>query len=232
MTQVWHTSDLHIGHRLVAVTRYEVKGKRIWTNGMEIPEWFGDYEIARHDEILADRWDSRVGKDDLVYVQGDICSGTGKAYLNALNWIDHRPGRKILIHGNHDPISGMHRDAPQWAERTMQTFYSHHAYLRRRVPLPEGGHQDILLSHFPYEDADVGIGSEGRYAEYRLTNRGTPVVHGHTHSRSRVSYANYRGGQTLQLHVGVDAWGGAPVPLSWIVSEVQAWVGRTDTPEA
>lgn len=241
MSNVWFTSDLHIGHKLVAVTRYQVDGKPIWHNGEPIPEWFGQDEIDRHDQLLADKWDDVVRDGDVVYVQGDICSGTDKSYLHALQWIQDRPGRKILIHGNHDPINGMHRDASKWAVDTRQAFISDHAYLRRRVPLVGEGHQDILLCHFPYTDEYTGIGQAGRFDTYRLHDGGLPIVHGHTHSKRKVSTSSVLRGEvrpyvayprTLQLHVGVDAWDGSPCPLSWIVSEVQGWVAMVPSPIA
>jgi calcineurin-like phosphoesterase family protein len=222
MSKVWHTSDLHISHSFVASTRTHWVGRP--------SDWMGATEW--HDEYLAERWDSVVGKDDVVYVHGDICGGTDKSYIHALQWIQERPGRKVLIHGNHDPINGMHREATKWGDATREAFVSNHAYLRRRITLLEGGTQDVLLSHFPYTDRHIGIGREGRHQTYRLQDGGVPVIHGHTHSVHAVSYAyrmptfGHPGDEgTLQLHVGVDAWKGSPVPLSWIQDEVRAWVG-------
>lgn len=233
MSNVWFTSDLHIGHKLVAVTRAEVDGKPIWHNGEPIPEWFGQDEIDQHDQTIADQWDDVVGVEDVVYVCGDISGGTDKSYRHALQWIQERPGRKILIHGNHDPIHGMHRDASKWGDPTREAFEAHHAYLRRRVPLNPEGHQDILVCHFPYTDEYSAIGQAGRFTTYRLQDQGVPIVHGHTHSKRKVSTSSVVGvtQRTLQLHVGVDAHRAAPVPLSWIVSEVQGWVAATTTPE-
>lgn len=225
---VWFISDLHIGHRLVAVTRFEVDGKPIWQNGEPLPEWFGDYEVARHDEILAQQWDSCVDNDDTVWVLGDISGGSDKSVYAALQWIQDRPGIKRLIHGNHDPINGLHRDAYKWERPFLHAFESTHAYIRRRVPNMGEGHTDIVLSHFPYVDKSVGIGRAARFNTYRLQDNGIPVVHGHTHSKEKVTYSE---AGTLQLHVGVDAWGpsGSLCPLDWIVREVQGWVAR-ETP--
>ncbi len=56
--QVWYTSDLHIGHRLIA-------------GGLR-----GGFDDSDdHDAELARRWDNDVSAGDTVWVLGDISAG-------------------------------------------------------------------------------------------------------------------------------------------------------------
>jgi calcineurin-like phosphoesterase family protein len=84
---VWFTSDLHIGHRLVAGLR-------------------GFESTDDHDEAIFDRWDERVRKEDQVWVLGDLAVSKPD---NALLELRGLPGVKHLVAGNHDPVHSMHR---------------------------------------------------------------------------------------------------------------------------
>jgi len=56
-----------------------------------------------HPGPLAAAWDASVGGDDLVLLVGDLSWATRPAEARAdLEWIDARPGRKVLLKGNHD----------------------------------------------------------------------------------------------------------------------------------
>lgn len=56
-----------------------------------------------HPAPLAQAWDERVSPDDVVIVAGDISWATRPAeVLEDLAWLDRRPGRKVLLRGNHD----------------------------------------------------------------------------------------------------------------------------------
>lgn len=63
---------------------------------------FGE-EWENHAEKIETAWKSRVAKDDLVLIPGDI--SWAMKFENALidlKWIDSLPGTKIIIKGNHD----------------------------------------------------------------------------------------------------------------------------------
>lgn len=56
-----------------------------------------------HPRPLAARWDAEVTEDDLVLVVGDISWATrAHEVLEDLRWLDERPGKKVLLKGNHD----------------------------------------------------------------------------------------------------------------------------------
>ena len=206
MSTVFYTSDLHIGHRLVAEERAE-RARVVLPAVYRTPEETSKAVVAWHDAALAKNWDKVVSPDDVVVVVGDISAGSGGACRDALSWLKERPGRKRLITGNHDPVHGMHRDAFKHFAAFAEVFESVEAFARIRV---EGN--AIMVSHFPY-DGDHSV--EDRHTQYRLRDEGVPVIHGHTHSTDKVSVS--RSG-TRQIHVGVDAWNLSPVPLSDVVA--------------
>ncbi len=172
---VWFTSDLHFGHRKVAGIR-----------GHEL--------IGNHDMAIASNWAKTVKADDVVWVLGDISVSNP---VIALDLIAQLPGRKRLVAGNHDKIHPMYRDAHRWAVEYGSVFeYVTHAARIKVCGI------EVLLSHFPYtRDRDEVI----RYPQWRLPDLGVPLLHGHTHSSSRISF------DPLEVHVGIDAWDMTPV---------------------
>ncbi|SKF80163.1 metallophosphoesterase [Mycobacteroides abscessus] len=189
MTTVWFTSDLHIGHELVARER---------TKGWVLPRYVGA-EIDAHDRILAEKWDAVVQPDDQVWVLGDISAGGTQAQKKALAWLRGRPGEKHLVPGNHDGCHPMYRDSHKWQAAYLQVFRSVQPFARRRI-----GGRDTLLSHLPYLGDHT---TAQRFNQYRLRDEGVWLLHGHTHSR----FINEPKVHPRQLHVGVDAWHMAPV---------------------
>src|SRR5690606_36267882 len=56
-----------------------------------------------HPGPLARAWDEMIGPDDLVLLLGDISWATRPAEATGdLEWIEARPGKKVLLKGNHD----------------------------------------------------------------------------------------------------------------------------------
>ncbi len=186
-TGVFYTADLHIGHSLVAGLR-----------GFEDP--------AEHDAELARRWDARVAAADTVWLLGDISGGGRGSQQRALAWIADRPGVKHLIAGNHDSAHPMHENAHKVLPGYLEVFASVQQSARRTL----AGHP-LLLSHFPYLGAEQDDGDRGaRFDQWRLPDRGAWLLHGHTHSAQRLSAPR-------SIHVGLDAWGLAPVSIDAIV---------------
>lgn len=65
--------------------------------GMDVFGW------AEHPEPLRRAWDETVGADDVVIVAGDISWATRPTeVLDDLAWLEARPGKKVLLRGNHD----------------------------------------------------------------------------------------------------------------------------------
>jgi predicted phosphohydrolase len=61
-------------------------------------------EIWReHDKRIAENWDTMVGEDDTVLICGDTSWAIKLTdALPDLEWVRQRPGKKIMIRGNHD----------------------------------------------------------------------------------------------------------------------------------
>lgn len=56
-----------------------------------------------HPAPLADAWDTHVSQEDLVLVVGDTSWATKPHEAQGdLAWIEQRPGKKVLLKGNHD----------------------------------------------------------------------------------------------------------------------------------
>ena len=56
-----------------------------------------------HPVPLAEAWDRTVTPEDAIIVAGDISWATKPAEVaDDLAWLDARPGRKVLLRGNHD----------------------------------------------------------------------------------------------------------------------------------
>lgn len=198
--QVWYTADPHVaGHRLVS----RIRG---FINEEHTEEYRGEVVFAAdteaHDAQVAENWDRVVKKDDTVFVVGDI-SINGKQ--PALDWMAERPGNKILITGNHDPVHpGFFRNAWKVMAPWREVFVDIQPYYRIALL-----GQQVLISHLPY----LGTGAEGkrdngeevepRGVQWRLPDLGMPLIHGHTHGPERAHLSDKN---TPELHVGLDAW--------------------------
>jgi len=56
-----------------------------------------------HPQPLAEAWDRTLSPDDAIIVAGDISWATKPTEVaDDLAWLDARPGKKILLRGNHD----------------------------------------------------------------------------------------------------------------------------------
>lgn len=56
-----------------------------------------------HPLPLGRNWDATVTNDDCIIIAGDISWGTRPhEVMDDLKWLDERPGKKVLLRGNHD----------------------------------------------------------------------------------------------------------------------------------
>ncbi len=81
---IWVCADLHLQHKnIIGYCRKQFNS------------------VEEHDKYVIERYNSVVGKDDLVYILGDL-GFTPKESLTQL--VRQLNGRKILIIGNHDSL--------------------------------------------------------------------------------------------------------------------------------
>lgn len=186
------TADLHLGHRNIA--RYEPG--RAQAAGVEPPQGSADDEAqSRLDSFLVDRWNEVVGPDDEVWLLGDACMGRLDHTIELLGRL---LGRIVLVPGNHDRVwLGDHR-RDQWWDRYLDAGIDEIVDGTATLELDDGTVVDI--DHFPY----VGdSGDEDRYVDWRPTDEGRVLLHGHVHSSWRTN--------GRMINVGVDVWDFAPV---------------------
>ena len=83
---IWAISDLHLA---------------MGTEGKDM-SIFGDNWSAHHKKIEL-HWKASIKSDDLVLIAGDISWAINPEEATVdLKWIDHLPGQKVLLRGNHD----------------------------------------------------------------------------------------------------------------------------------
>jgi uncharacterized protein len=83
---IWVIGDLHLS--------FGCPGKEMDVFG---PKW------NKHHEKIRENWDKLITPDDLVLIPGDISWAMHmEQALADLEWIDKRPGTKVMIKGNHD----------------------------------------------------------------------------------------------------------------------------------
>lgn len=186
----WFTSDLHIGHRLVSGLRgFHTKGPVVDLEDLD--EVRARADTLAHDQYLEAYWDGTVADKDMVVILGDIASA---GFRHALEFIQERPGRKILVSGNHDVVHPMHRRNSAEFKKWLEVFEIVTPFERRKT-----AGISYLTSHFPYAGEGDRPGPD-RYTQYRLRDEGMPLLHGHTHDKNQREHDGY------QLHVGWDAW--------------------------
>jgi len=91
MSNIFWTADTHFQHKALIN-----KGLRI------IP--FEDPTIEKHDNMIIQRWNDVVGKNDTVYHLGDF------AWCNLAAYRKELKGRIHLIKGNHDRLKSADYD--------------------------------------------------------------------------------------------------------------------------
>ena len=79
MSKVLFISDLHFGHKWMAIHR-------------------GFKDELHHDEHIINIWNKNVSKNDLVWILGDITMESNLFYP----YLDRLKGRKKVVLGNHD----------------------------------------------------------------------------------------------------------------------------------
>lgn len=190
---IFFTSDQHFGHERI----------------LELGDGRPFKTIGEHNDYIVRQWFHTVQPDDVVYVLGDVAFGGGEAFVKNVSIFSWLPGVKFLIPGNHDKIwSG---NTVKYRERYEQ-FYVDAGFtvLSENFVLDfphKGGTVPVMLSHVPYVSTmEVTDGARaGRFKKQTPEDEGLPLIHGHTHSRSKLH------SHLKSFHVGVDAHGFTPV---------------------
>jgi calcineurin-like phosphoesterase family protein len=201
----WFSSDHHFNHaNIINLSNRPFKATKTQT------------AIEVHNEALITNHNAVVSPDDTVLLLGDFGMGDIDATLEL---IPRLMGHKVLITGNHDRCFKGGKNSKGMTPAEWEDYYIAAGFEKvfHNVALSQfGDFPPVMLSHFPY----TGDHFDGdRYEEYRATDSGLPILHGHTHSDKAISYSK-RG--TLQIHVGVDTWKYAPVPYDRFKTIIEA----------
>jgi calcineurin-like phosphoesterase family protein len=199
--EVWFTSDLHFGHaRIVDYCDRPFRNRD------------GDPDPAAMAEWIVERFCELVGEDDTLIVLGDVAMGPRE---ETLPLVAQLPGRKVLVPGNHDRCWSGHavekKNPAAWIERYQAAGFSEIVDPGTDVARIDLGGHLVGLHHLPWQGSDP---EDDRYEELRARDDGGWLVHGHVHRHWR-----QRG---RMINVGVDAWGGVPVPASALISLIEA----------
>lgn len=185
MSTIWYTADSHFGHDNI------IKHcNRPFSS------------VEEMDEALIEKWNSVVGKNDMVYHLGDVGLGTD---THTLHCVSRLKGHKRLIYGNHDSVHPRHRKSSGRQRTWLQFFESINAFDMHKI-----AGREVMLSHFPY----AGDHTEtDRMMQYRLPFDGRFLIHGHVHEKWLL--------QAAQLNVGVDVHDFLPVPLEKVTEYIR-----------
>ena len=165
------TSDLHFGHRNII---------------RHCNRPF--YSVEEMDEFLIDKWNRKVGKNDTVYILGDLMFRNEKPpeeYLRRLK------GKKHLFTGNHD------RD---WVKKCALSDWFESV---NRLDFISDGKRQMALCHFPMMSWP------------HMTR--CYMVHGHIHNDTTAEYWPLIRNNPLMLNAGVDINGFEPVTFEEMV---------------
>jgi calcineurin-like phosphoesterase family protein len=184
MPRRWYTSDTHFGHaRIIELC------DRPFTN------------VDEMNERIIQEWNNVVGIDDIVFHLGDVALG---AIATSLPLVNRLNGHKVLIPGNHDRIFSEEKGLKR------AKFLPEYQKVFEQI-LPERvtwmiGDELVMMCHFPYEGDSH---HDDRYASKRPPDAGIPVICGHVHNvwDQKISALG-----SLQVNVGVDVRGFAPMP--------------------
>ena len=160
---IFLTSDLHFNHDREFV--WKVRGFD---------------SVQEMNEVIVEKWNTVVSKDDDVYVLGDLCLGGGGPEVLATNktLIESLNGKLHIIRGNHDtdPRVRMYEtcanvvDVVKWAD--MLHYRGYHFY----------------LSHFPTLTSNL---------EKESLKQCTCNLFGHTHQKFEKYIPTEEGGYYL-----------------------------------
>lgn len=176
ITKIWFTSDTHFGHKNILTF-------------CERP--FNSVEEM--DNAIIERWNSKVGKDDIVFHLGDFAFASNKRWQDLIYKLN---GKIYLILGNHD--------ITRWpGTYTMQLFDR----VENQIMLKIDNKYKVYLNHFPFLCYD---------GTYRNPEDCTIQLHGHVHERigdtgKDAQRLQYR--FPYQYDVGVD--NNNFYPVSW-----------------
>lgn len=162
-------------------------------------------DVTHMNEMIVANWNAVVSPEDIVWVLGDIALGP---IMESLEYVGRLNGTKRMVIGNHDRCFAGGRRSKGISPEEWVGIYEEAGFCGvfpdAAIVLGAGGTR-FRMSHFPYAGDSHG---EDRFSGFRLMDTGIALLHGHTHSKNKISRSP-RG--TLQINVGVDANAFTPI---------------------
>lgn len=179
---IYFTSDLHLGH-----DQEFIWGAR------------GFNSVTEMNEKIITRWNSRITKDDDVYVLGDLVMG-GVENVELLKQLN---GKIHIVYGNHD--GPKKREAYAELENVVECGWANMIKYKK---------YNFYLSHYPTitDNEDIGEIVSPRECVINLF--------GHTHQFDDF-YDTNDGYNFRMYHVGVDSHDCFPVPIDEVIEEIK-----------
>lgn len=187
----WFTSDLHLGHANI-ITFCDRPFR----------------DVNHMNTVLIDAINDRVAPDDELWILGDVAMGD---IMKSLAQLKRIMATTVLVAGNHDRVHPVYGGATK-ALRWMPDYLDVAGFDRvfpGTVDLTLSDGTSVQVSHFPATPEDHRPERADKFNKYRPIVDGRGILHGHTHGMWRQ--------HGLQIDVGVDAWGGVPVPETTVL---------------
>lgn len=163
---IWFTADWHFFHD--RILEFHSKRKEI----------FGK-DIQSAKEAMITLWNSRVSKNDTVYILGDLAFGGVEDKRKLFIRLN---GNKVLVLGNHDKVPNK-----------LKSYFNHITQIKNlkfKKSVYNFLHRDleIIMCHFPM-------------LTWEHKEKGSVMVHGHCHGK--VDKIN-EDSKDLRVDVGID----------------------------
>ena len=169
---IYYTADLHLGH--VNVIRH-----------CDRPF----VSVEEMDETLIRNWNSRVHKNDTVYIVGDLFF---RNRCPCESYLDELKGRKHLVIGNHDS---------SWMKKTNWPGYFES--VNGLITMKDNGRL-VTMCHYP-----MMTWPDSRHDSY--------MVFGHIHNSTAAGFWPLIRANLRMLNAGVDINGFVPVTLEEMI---------------
>lgn len=171
---IYFTSDLHFGHN----REFLFKPRGFTT-------------IEEHDNTIIENWNSVVGKDDDVYILGDLMLNDNKHGLECISRLN---GIKHIILGNHDTD-------------TRVELYKAITSDIKYADIIKYGKYRFYICHYPTFTSNL----EKEHLSECLIN-----LYGHTHQKT-----NFYNDIPFMYHIGLDSHNNKPISVEDILSDIK-----------
>ena len=168
--QIWFTSDNHIHHRNILKHCPERQNICSAKDENDVEAW---------DKWMIDKWNSTIGKKDIVYILGDFIFGSQESAKKVL---DKLHGKKFLILGNHDKgVDKLENYFEQITQQKLVTFKN---------------------ANFDFLDEDFQV-FMCHYPMVTWASKHYGVINAHGHCHGRLDDYN-EASTDLRVDVGID----------------------------